>query len=271
MPYHHDTLDLYQKPDKAISGNEGETANFGCAVKDGIITINNNNKKDPKTDEFDLFLTLSYPLQNITYDNIKESLELSNTEKSSLIGFDESSLKGGKWIINYTCKKPVEGNYTYGYAAKLGGDVLWTSPSATFEECKNKCDNYGDQCQQFELSAWNLNANGANVAPTFGHSSWDPTAKAKCSLTSSRNSISADDTSITYTKLKTGQTIICSDYSPKGRIDEYGYTKYRYMGDNKMRWYPNKDIGKSWDPNYDNPDWTTCIGYELGEDMKKKE
>jgi hypothetical protein len=264
-------LDLYQKSDKAISGNEGETANFGCAVKDGVILVNNNNKKDPKTDHFDLYPNLTYPLQNITYDNIKENHESRYIFTSVLSGFDNSTLKGGKWVINYTCKKPVEGNYSSEYRTKLGGDVLWTSPSATFEECKNKCDNYGDQCQQFELSG-ELNR---GVVPTFGWGNWDPTAKAKCSLTSSRNLISGDDKSETYTKLKTGETIICSDYNPKGSKDEYGYQKYRYMGDNKMRWYPNKDIGKSWDPNYDNLNigtvWTTCIGYELGEDMKMKE
>ena len=108
------------------------------------------------------------------------------------------------------------------------------------------------------------------VVPTFGEYNWDPTAKAKCSLTSSRNLISGDDKSETYTKLKTGETIICHDYSPKGSIDS-DYAKYRYMGDNKMRWYPNKDIGKSWDPNFDKILEASCTGYELGEDMKMKE
>ena len=257
-PRYNSTLDLYQRTDKVLSGNEGETANFGCAVEAGLLKVGD---KQGNPLHFDID-GAKIPLKNINYDNLKKGWD---KEFTSILPNHYDSLEEGKWTANYTCKKPAEGNYSIKFGGRLGGGVLWTSPSATFEECKNKCDNYGDQCQQFEMDFLYYSA-----SPSHGHSTWDPKAKTKCSLTSSRDKI--EDPSYiwnTYIKLKTGETITCNDYDPKGTNEEYG--KYRYMGNNKMRWYPNKDVGKSWDPNFDNPLEASCTDYELGEDMKMKE
>ena len=256
-PRYNSTLDLYQRTDKVLSGNKGETANFGCAVDAGLLKVGD---KQGNTLHFDIG-GARIPLKNINYDNLKKGWDKDFT---SILPNHYDSLEKGNWTANYTCKKPAERNYSIKFGGRLGGDVLWTSPSATFEECKKKCDNYGDQCQQFEMDFLNYSA-----SPSHGHSTWDPNAKTKCSLTSSRDKI--EDPSYiwnTYIKLKTGETIKCNDYDPKGTKEEYG--KYRYMGNNKMSWYPNKDVGKSWDPNFDNPLEASCTDYELGEDMKMK-
>lgn len=85
----------------------------------------------------------------------------------------------------------------------------------------------------------------------------------------------------TYTKtypgdsvFNIGQTLKCTGYDPNPWLFSDGssdYGVYRYIGDNKMRWYPDGEIAKSWDSKYQSTlKYSDCKGFELGEDMKKK-
>lgn len=249
-------MHLFKRTDKVLSGNEGETAKFGCAVDTGILRFGD---ADAKVYEYSLDDQANDIETNL--DNIKK---IGGTFKQER---DQSLI--GKWKANYICKTPVQQGYTVEGHIKLGGDVLWENQSATFAECKTKCDDYGDQCQVF-----NISTNISLGARRSNSSEIDRNTKGECSLRSSRdkNTDTKNSDYDVYEKIKVGQTLVCSGYGgydPKGTPDSSAY--YRYMGNNKMRWYPSDDILKSWDPKYDEIYYySDCIGFELGEDMKRK-
>ena len=243
-------LNLFQKTDKVLSGNEGETAKFGCAVDKGKLWFGDAEAKVYEYSLYDQENDLQTNLDNIKQIGGKFINEINGNLK-------------GKWKARYICKKPVHQGYTGENGIKLGGGVLWENKSATFEECKTKCDNYGDQCQAFNIIT--------SSSPLWRYRNWDSKAKGECSLRSSRdkNNETTNNDYDVFEKIKIGQTLACTGYNPKATPDSYTY--YRYMGNNKMSWYPSDDIAKSWDPKFDDTYYTNCTGYELGEDMKKKE
>ena len=45
---------------------------------------------------------------------------------------------------------------------------------------------------------------------------------------------------------------------------------YRYIGDNKLSWYPNPSIASSWDSNWGNYSNIDCANMTLGPDMASR-
>ena len=239
---------------KTLSGNEGDIAKFGCAVDIGNFSLGDAEgkiyDKNLYDNAIDLPTDLDYIKQNggvLTKEIIPELI--------------------GKWKATYTCKKPINQGYSVDVFTELGGRVLTVKESATFEECKTECDNLG-QCIGFNYS------NKAYPNPHFYNRQWNSENKGECSLIGSMDNDKYSNDQNAFKKINIGQTLSCTGYDPKGTDSTLGF--YRYMGNNKMSWYPNDTIAKSWDPKYEDVDhrftefYTDCIGFELGEDMKRK-
>jgi hypothetical protein len=170
----------------------------------------------------------------------------------------EKTLSGNEGeIAKFGCQ--VEsGNLLFGDAeGKIYDYDLWNASSllVTLDQFNKDKKLYGDS--QFKVTG--------EIKPELSRK-W--TAKYQCFEPTYTKTRPGDS------EFKIGDTLQCTGgYDPNPWISSNGssdYGLYRYMGNNKMRWYPNDEIAKSWDPKYRDPKYSDCRGFELGEDMKMK-
>ena len=61
-----------------------------------------------------------------------------------------------------------------------------------------------------------------------------------------------------------GETIMCTDYTPKGPKQTF-----RYKGDGLIDWYPTPEVALSWDKNWPKAKTVNCRGFVYDTALQK--